>query len=96
MEGRTFEFELRQSPAEMIRAVADFARSTKMSFKGDLKKGVFAGGPRILGLEFKFRGSYAVTGKKLAITISEKPPLVSWDQVGKVLSDFVKRGIKPV
>lgn len=94
MESRTFEFDLRGSPQEMVQTVAEFARRYKMYFKGDSKTGVFAGGPRILGLDFKFKGNYVVKGGKVLITVSEKPALVSWDQTEKVLSEFVEKGVR--
>lgn len=95
MESRTFEFQLKGTPEEMLRSVAEFAKKYKMHFKGDLKSGGFSGGPRILGLEFKFRGTYKVQGKKVLITVVEKPPLVSWEQTRSVLSDFLEKGVTP-
>lgn len=95
MESRTFEFGLRGTPEDMVRSVADFAKQYKMYFKGNYESGSFAGGPRILGLDFKFRGTYQVKGKRVLITVTEKPPLVSWEQTRKVLSDFVEKGVRP-
>lgn len=95
MESRTFEFDLKESPAEMLQIVAQFARRYKMYFKGDAKTGGFAGGPRILGLDFKFKGTYLVKGKKVLLTVSEKPALVSWEQTRRVLSDFFEKGVRP-
>ncbi len=94
METKTFEYDLQGTPQEMVQSVADLARKYKMYFKGDSKTGVFAGGPRILGLDFKFKGSYVVKGKKVLITVSEKPALVSWNQTQKVLSEFVEKGVR--
>jgi hypothetical protein len=95
MENKTFEFNIKESPEEMVRNVANFARKYNMYFKGDSKKGVFSGGPHILGLNFKFTGNYVTKGSKVLVTVTEKPALVSWDQTGKVLSDFFDKGLRP-
>lgn len=95
MESRTFDFNLSKTPEDMLRDVANFARQYKMYFKGDTKGGSFAGGPRILGLDFKFKGDYVVKGKKVLVTVTEKPALVSWEQTRKVLSDFFEKGVRP-
>jgi len=95
MESRTFEYAFSGSPEEMVNMVADFARQYRMHFKGDTKNGGFSGGPRILGLEFMFKGTYVVKGKKVLVTVTQKPPLVSWEQTHKVLSDFLEKGLKP-
>lgn len=95
MESRTFEFDLKKTPEEMVRDVANFARQYKMYFKGDSKSGTFAGGPRILGLDFKFKGDYVTKGKNVLVTVTEKPALVSWEQTRKVLSDFFEKGLRP-
>ena len=95
MESKTFEYNLKGSPEEMVNTVAAFARQYRMHFKGDTKSGGFAGGPRILGLDFMFRGTYVVKGKKVLVTVTEKPPLVSWQQTHKVLFDFFEKGLRP-
>jgi hypothetical protein len=95
METRTFEYKLTGSPEELVQSVAAFARQYNMYFKGDTRTGTFSGGPRILGLNFKFKGTYEVKGKRLLITVAEKPSLVSWEQTQKVLSDFVEKGLRP-
>lgn len=95
MESKTFEFNIKETPEEMVQNVANFARKYNMYFKGDTKKGVFSGGPRILGLNFKFTGTYVAKGKIVLVTVTDKPALVSWDQTGKVLSDFFEKGLRP-
>lgn len=95
MENKTFDFNLQKSPEEVLQDVANFARQYKMYFKGDTKSGTFSGGPRILGLDFKFKGDYVIKGKKVMVTVTDKPALVSWEQTRKVLSDFFEKGFRP-
>ncbi len=84
-----YVYQMRVAPEKLIASVYRMAKEYKIAFKGDAKSGSFAGGPRILGLNFKFRGSYQVKGTKLYITIIKKPALVSYSQtcefLGKIL-----------
>jgi hypothetical protein len=82
-----FVYPLRTPSEKLVTSVAKMAKEYRMAFRGDSKSGSFAGGPRILGLSFNFRGSYQVKGDKLYITINEKPALVSYSQT----FDFLRK-----
>lgn len=82
-----YVYQMRIAPDELLTSVHKMAMEYKIAFKGDSKSGSFAGGPRILGLSFKFRGSYQVKGSKLCITVTEKPALVSYPQT----FDFLRK-----
>jgi hypothetical protein len=78
-------YQMKQDPERLLSSISKMAKDYKISFKGDAKSGNFAGGPRILGLDFRFRGSYEVKGDKIYITVVEKPALVSYEQTFQFL-----------
>jgi len=80
-------YQLKSSPEKLVSSVTKMAKEYKISFNGDARSGGFAGGPRILGLNFKFKGSYEVRGDKVYITVTEKPALVSYEQT----FDFLRK-----
>jgi hypothetical protein len=80
-------YQMRKDPEKLIASISKMAKDYKINFKGDSKTGSFAGGSRILGLNFKFKGTYAVKDNKVYITVMEKPALVSYEQT----FDFLRK-----
>jgi len=87
----TLEFNLKSDPEKVVANIAKMAREYKIFFTGDAKSGSFAGGPHILGLNFRFKGTYQVKGKKVFVTVTEKPALVSWNQTHDFLRQFLEQ-----
>lgn len=88
--GRTFVFNYQGRREDKIEELRKFADEYRMTFKGDYEKGVFYGGPRILGMDFYFEGRYQVKGRKVILEVLEKPPLVMWDWLEAKLRDFIE------
>ena len=84
-------YQMKQDPERLLSSISKMAKDYKINFRGDSKAGSFAGGPRILGLDFRFRGNYEVKGDKIYITVVEKPALVSYEQTFDFLRKILAR-----
>ena len=78
--GRTFTFHYSGKREDKIKELQSFAQEYRMNFEGDYDKGLFYGGPRILGMDFYFEGRYEVVDREVRLEVLEKPALVRWDE----------------
>lgn len=88
--GRTFVFHYKGRREDKIEELRKFGDEYQMSFEGDYEKGVFFGGPRILGMDFHFEGRYKVQGRKVTLEVLEKPPLVRWEWLEAEMRSFIE------
>lgn len=77
---KSFEFQLKRNPDELIVKAREAARSNGIHFEGDGQTGRFAG----LGIE----GSYLVLEKTLSIQVAKKPLIMPWSMIEAKLKDF--------
>ncbi|BCX80451.1 hypothetical protein MIT9_P0024 [Methylomarinovum caldicuralii] len=77
---RIFQIPLKEHPEILLNKAARMARENAVHFVADQVEGHFAG----KGLE----GSYRFEGDMLVVSVSRKPPFVTWGMVEKMLKQF--------
>jgi hypothetical protein len=85
---QTYTFTIRGDPAQKLQRIKALAAQKGVSFNGDLNRGNFAGGISLLGMGI--RGTYAIQGNMIAVTVIEKPASYSWDQIESQLRGFIE------
>jgi hypothetical protein len=88
--GRTFVFHYRGSREEKIRELQRFSEEYRMRFEGDYERGIFYGGPRILGMDFYFEGRYRIAEREVQLEVLEKPALVKWEWLEAEMRRFIE------
>lgn len=87
---RTFVFQYQGDREDKIEELRKFGQDYRMSFEGDYEKGIFYGGPRILGMDFYFEGRYKVRDREVTLQVLEKPPLVKWEWLEAEMRRFIE------
>jgi len=77
---RTFQIRLREHPEILLDKASRMARENQVHFVADQVEGRFAG----KGLE----GTYRFAGEVLIVSVSKKPPFVTWNMVERMLRQF--------
>ena len=77
---RSFTFACEEEPAVLLARARAAAARVGADLDGDDRGGTFTG----MGVV----GHYRVDGRRLTVTVTEKPEIMSWDLVARTLSGF--------
>lgn len=84
-----YEFTFRGNPSEELRRIKSKAADDHIDFVGDTKEGTFAGGAATLG--DCLNGIYGIVDNRIFVTVLNKPPSSSWNQVKNMLKGFIEK-----
>lgn len=80
--GRTFNLKTTKDPSTLVSEARRVAKENDATLRGDTNSGSFSG----KGV----KGRYALDGKTVKVTITEKPSLASWSTVESKVKEFFR------